>query len=209
MSGPNSTDLQNGRIPIRSFRKSVLCRFHPFPQPRQQRPRLIIRHAIDVWLAVAGGQLPGGAGVLERQTLRVLRSTRRVLERQFRQLQMRVRALQGVAAAPGDGERLLRQPRRLLGLARCRAQSGQVNQNVGFVIYHVDAPTAGEALVQMALGLIVIATRAMGRAQEPVGAHVVAHRVDEPWIVGRLIRQLQRPAGGFYPRPRRRTLSGR
>ena len=71
------------------------------------------------------------------------------------------------------------------------------------MIHHVDPPAAGQRLGQVAVGFIQAAHglsslsttgRAQRRAQQPVGADVVAF--DGVTSAGRLVRQLQRAAGG-------------
>jgi len=115
----------------------------------QQRARLVVGSLVGViGRAVAGGEaegflgMPPGGGLVAAG------------EGELGEFQVGIRALQRVAAALGDEQRLLGQPPGLLRRARGGAQPRQVNEDVGFVLSVVDAAAAFQRLVQVALGLV-------------------------------------------------------
>ena len=138
--------------------------------------------------AVAGGEVFG--------LLRVLAGERLVAtgHGKFGEFEVGIGALQDVAAALGDHPRLFGESLGFVRGAGCGAQSRKVDEDVGSFRYRVDAAAAFQRLVQVALGLVVLAGDAVRRAQQPVGADVVA-------LVGvarasGFVRQFQRTAGG-------------
>ncbi len=105
---------------------------------------------------------------------------------------MSVRALQDVFAPLGDDPRLVSQPLRIVRRACGGAEPRQVDEDVGFLFHRVDAAAAFQRLVQVALGLVHLPRDAVRRAQQPVGADVVA--LDRRTRAGGLVRQFQRAA---------------
>ena len=79
------------------------------------------------------------------------------------------------------------------GCARGGAEPRQVDEDVGFVVHQVDAAAAFQRLVQVALGLVLLAGDAVRRAQQPVGADIVA--CVGVIRAGRPVRQFQCAAG--------------
>ena len=109
--------------------------------------------------AVAGGEAAGFGGVIASGGLVAAG------EGELGELEVGVRALQDVAAALGDDDRLFGQPLGLVRRAGGGAQPCEVNENVGFEVDDSDSAAAFQCVVQVMLGLFELAGGAVRRAR--------------------------------------------
>ena len=157
---------------------NVETSFYRYDPLRQQGSSFVVGGFVGViGRAVACGETAGFLRVLERSGFVAAG------EGEFGEFKVGVRALQDVAAALGEDQRLLGQPRSLFRRAGGGAQPRQVNEDVGFDLHQVDAAAAFQRLVQAARSLVVLSGDAVRGAQQPVGADEIL-RKDRPPNVG-------------------------